>query len=216
MADYIKLNMEEYSRAEHFAMFSAYANPYVGVTVDVDITDFLHRVKAKGYPLFMSIMWCAARAANSIPELRRRILDGGIIEYFSCTPSHTVARRDGTYGYCTLHPAMPFDEFLPVALAHQAEIAEGAGCGDTEDVLPQIFISTVTTMSFTALVQPTPIPADSNPRITWGKYRRLDGKEMLPVSILCNHALVDGAHLSAFYAALDRELAAFCRNQINV
>ena len=201
--------MNTYSRAEHFALFHDCAYPYVGVTVDVDITDFIARVKAKGYPLFMSIMWCAAKAANSIPEFRRRLLDGEIIEFSSCVTNHTVARTDGTFGYCTLDPAMPFEDFLPAALSHQAEIAAGKGLGDMEDVLPQIFISTVTNIAFTAIVQPTPIPADSNPRITWGKYRPINGRQMLPVATLCNHALMDGYHLGLFYEAFEKEIAVF-------
>ncbi len=209
MKDYIKIDMATYNRAEHFALFHDCAYPYVGVTVDVDITDFIARVKAKGYPLFMSIMWCAAKAANSIPEFRRRLLDGEIIEFSSCVTNHTVARSDGTFGYCTLDPSMPFEEFLPVALAHQAEIAAGTGLGDMGDVLPQIFISTVTNIAFTGIVQPTPIPADSNPRITWGKYRLMEGKQMLPLSTLCNHALMDGYHLGLFYEAFEREIAVF-------
>ena len=209
MKDYIKIDMNTYSRAEHFALFHDCAYPYVGVTVDVDITDFIARVKAKGYPLFMSIMWCAAKAANSIPEFRRRLLDGEIIEFSSCVTNHTVARTDGTFGYCTLDPAMPFEDFLPAALSHQAEIAAGKGLGDMEDVLPQIFISTVTNIAFTAIVQPTPIPADSNPRITWGKYRPINGRQMLPVATLCNHALMDGYHLGLFYEAFEKEIAVF-------
>ena len=209
MKDYIKIDMNTYSRAEHFALFHDCAYPYVGVTVDVDITDFIARVKANGYPLFMSIMWCAAKAANSIPEFRRRLLDGEIIEFSSCVTNHTVARTDGTFGYCTLDPAMPFEDFLPAALSHQAEIAAGKGLGDMEDVLPQIFISTVTNIAFTAIVQPTPIPADSNPRITWGKYRPINGRQMLPVATLCNHALMDGYHLGLFYEAFEKEIAVF-------
>lgn len=216
MKEYIKIDMETYNRAGHFALFHDCAYPYVGVTVDVDITDFLARVKAKGYPLFMSIMWCAAKAANSIPEFRRRILDGGIIEFPSCVTNHTVARTDGTYGYCTLDPAMPFEEFLPMALVHQAEIAAGSGLGDMEDVLPQIFISTVTNIPFTAIIQPTPIPADSNPRITWGKYRPMEGRMMLPLSTQCNHALVDGFHLGAFYEAFEREITVFGTAEIKI
>ena len=30
---------------------------------------------------------------------------------------------------------------------------------------------------------------------------------LLPLAVLCNHALVDGLHISRFYSALDRELA---------
>ena len=32
----------------------------------------------------------------------------------------------------------------------------------------------------------------------------------MPVSVLCNHALVDGKHMADFYEALDREICAVC------
>ena len=69
------------------------------------------------------------------------------------------------------------------------------------------FTVNVPWMSFTSVIQPTPSPADSNPRINWGRYFRQDGKVLLPLAVLCNHALVDGLHISRFYSALDRELA---------
>lgn len=31
------------------------------------------------------------------------------------------------------------------------------------------------------MVQPVPVPADSNPRITWGKYFQQGGRMLLPV-----------------------------------
>ncbi len=45
-----------------------------------------------------------------MPEFRRRILNGGIVEYARCCTSHTVALEDETYCYCTLESAMPFAE----------------------------------------------------------------------------------------------------------
>ena len=48
-----------------------------------------------------------------MPEFRRRILNGGIVEYARCRTSHTVALEDETYCYCTLESAMPFAEYLP-------------------------------------------------------------------------------------------------------
>jgi len=69
-----------------------------------------------------------------------------------------------------------------------------------------LFCSCVPWLSYTALVQPVPQPADSNPRITWGKYFEQNGRVLIPVSTLCNHALMDGRHLSEFYKALDKAL----------
>ena len=58
-------------------------------------------------------------------------------------------------------------------------------------------------------VQSTP-SADSNPRITWGKYFTQGEKVLLPVSVLCHHALVDGAQIARFYQALTKEMACLC------
>ena len=51
-----------------------------------------------------------------------------------------------------------------------------------------------------------PHPADSNPRITWGRYFTREGRTWLPVSVLCNHALMDARQLALFYEALEQEL----------
>lgn len=118
---YRNLDMETYKRKSHFEYFSKLAYPYVGVTVNVDITDFIHTVKAQRLPFFLTFCYCAARAANLVPEFRQRVMDGRIVEYEYCKTSHTVALEDGTYCYCTLDSRMAFDEYLPYAVRAQEE-----------------------------------------------------------------------------------------------
>ena len=77
------------------------------------------RSGARGCRFFLTFCYCAARAANRVPEFRRRILNGGIVEYARCRTSHTVALEDETYCYCTLESAMPFAEYLPYAKREQ-------------------------------------------------------------------------------------------------
>ena len=93
------LDMDTYPRREHFEYFAAMRSPYMGGTVEIDVTDFLSALKAKGYPFFLSFLWCVSRAANSVPELRQRIEGGRIAEYGACRSSHTLALPDGTYCY---------------------------------------------------------------------------------------------------------------------
>ena len=64
---------------------------YVGITVDVDITDWLSAVKERRLPFFHSFLYAAAAAANEVPQLRQRIKEDGIIEYEKCLSSYTVA-----------------------------------------------------------------------------------------------------------------------------
>lgn len=75
-----------------------------------------------------------------------------------------------------------------------------------DDPLDKIFISSLPWLSYTALINPTPIPADSNPRITWRKYFEENEKILLPLSVLCHHGLVDGLHIAKFYEILNKEI----------
>ena len=105
------LDMEHYERIEHFRYFLSMPYPYAGVTVDIDVTDIVSFCKARGYSFYLTFLHAAAKAADRVPELRRRIHDGVIIEYDTCPTSHTELCADGTYCYCTLHHDKPFAEY---------------------------------------------------------------------------------------------------------
>lgn len=206
---YRPIDLERWPRREHFTYFSAMADPYVGVTAQVDITDFLAACRAGELPFFLSFLYCAGRAANAVPQLRQRIVGGAPVEFDSCDTSHTVIREDGTYSYCRLDCMQPFAQYLPAALALQEEARAHGGLDDGEDAVSLLFISTLPWVRYTAIRQPVPMPADSNPRLTWGRFEERDGQATMPVTLLANHALVDGAHIGAFFQALERETGAF-------
>lgn len=204
---YKTLDMSAYRRKAHFDYFRAMACPYVGLTANVDITALLAKVKAEKLPFFLTVCYCAARAANSVPEFRQRIVGEGIVEFDHCPTSHTVALEDGTYCYCTLRADMPFADYIPSAQrAQEAAKRRGGIDEDAEEALDKLFISTLPWLSYTSLIQPTPFPADSNPRITWGRYFRQGEQTLLPLSVLCHHALVDGLHIARFYQALEKAM----------
>lgn len=201
------MDMNTYPRKAHFDYFRSLAYPYVGFTVNMDVTGFVRRVKDDGLPFFITLCYGVAQAANAVPELRQRIRGDSIIQYDWCQTSHTVALDDGTYCYCTLESDMSFNAYLRNALKAQerAKLRRSLEDGDDKDSL--LFISTLPELSYTSLVQPVPYPADCNPRITWGKYFQQGNSLLLPMSILCNHALVDGSHISRFYANLEMAIS---------
>lgn len=201
-----RVDMQSYARRAHFDYFRNMANPYVGVTVNVEITAFLRAVKSKKLPFFLSFLYRVAGAANAVPELRERIEGEGIVRYAYCPTSHTVARPDGTYGYCTLDARLPFETYLADAVQKQTSAQRGAGLSEDGDAQSLLFISTVPWFSYTSLLQPTPSPADSNPRITWGKFFAQGEQALMPVTLLCHHALVDGRHIGLFFEALGEGL----------
>lgn len=206
--NYKYIDMETYKRKSHFEYFSSLAYPYVGLTVNVDITELLAVIKAKKLPFFLTICYCVSRSANQVTEFRQRILDGQIIEYDFCRTSHTLALSDGTYCYCDLAGNRSFEEYIAYAIKEQEKAKQkGSIEEDQIEALDKIFISSIPWVSYTALINPTPMPADSNPRITWGKYFTQNDRVLLPVSVLCHHALIDGLHIAKFYELLNESIS---------
>lgn len=194
-------------RREQFAYFSAMANPYVGVTCQVDITALMERIRRDGTPFFLSLTYEVMAAANAVPELRRRIEEGRVVEYGSCRCSCTVAKPDGAYAYCTLDTALPFGEFIKTGRAALEAAKYGGTIAEDQDHEEFFFVSCVPWLRYTGMVQPVPSPAYSNVRISWGKWTEENGRTSLPVTILAHHALVDGIHLGRFYEELEHRVS---------
>lgn len=199
------IDMETYPRKSHFDFFRQMAYPYVGLTANVEVTQLLRYAKARESSIFLACLWAAAQAANSVPELRQRIIGDKIAEFDHCDTAHTVALSDHTFGNCRTDCRMPLDEFLRAAgQAHaQAKLQHGF-VSTQEDETSLIFVSCVPWVAFTQAIQPVPIPADCNPRIMFGKYIREGERVLMPLSIQTNHALVDGWHLGQFYEAFEQ------------
>ena len=70
-----------------------------------------------------------------MPELRQRIEDEGIVEYEHCDTSHTEAKPDGTYAYCTLDCSLPIERFIPYAKEKQAQVRGGGNIHENADLL---------------------------------------------------------------------------------
>lgn len=201
------IDMERYARRAHFEYFKTLAFPYVGVTVDTDVTELAAFCKARGYSFYLMFLHAAALAADQIPELRQRIHHGGIIEYEVCPTSHVELLENGTYCYCTLHHHMELENYIRSAEDARERCRKNGTIEEDEDVESMYFISSLPWIHYSAVIQPVAGGEDSNPRITWGKYEKdSQGRLMLPVTLLVHHALADGVHIAAFYRNLENQI----------
>ncbi len=203
-----KIDMTKDPRAAHFEYFRTMTSPYVGITANCDITALRAYTQRTGAPFFLTLLHCAVNAANDVPQLRRRIQEDGVVEYDCCISSHTVALPDDTYCYCQLDCRPPLEEFLPYALAEVEKAKNCPDITDGDDVDRLLFVTSVPWVSFTGLRHPTTYPADSIPRITFGKFFSQGDKVLLPVDLTAHHALVDGLHIAHFFARLEERAAA--------
>lgn len=199
--------MEHYPRREHFHYFCSLTNPFLSLTVQMDVTELAQACKTSGASFYIAFMHAVALAADEVPQLRQRVHADGIVEYESCSTSHTELLPDETYCYCTLHHHMPLPEYLEAAEAARTAARSNATIDeDAAEADSQYFISCLPWLHFTQLSNPT--GSDSNPRFTWGKYEPdYRGRLMLPLSVCVHHGLVDGLHVARFCHLLEQNVA---------
>ena len=134
-----------------------------------------------------------------------RIKDGKIIRLEELVTSLTVALEDGSYAYSEIAHGDDILSFIKRGKESEERAMKEKSLED-EDPLSLVFISTLPWRGFSSLIQPVPLfPADSNPRITWGRIREDGDIFLLPVSILANHVLADGRHVASFFSFFEEE-----------
>ena len=209
-----RIDMATYPRRAHFELYTGMSYPYVGMTVEVDVADLLAFCKARKLSFYVMMIHAVALAADEVPEFRRRIDQGGIIEFEACPSSHVELKPDDTYAYCTMHHHMPLKEFIAQADIARTAARESGNIEDGDDAKSMYFISTVPWIHYTQVIQPTAGGEDSNPRFVWGKYRTDEGGRVtMPLSVLVHHALADGLHIARFYAAFDKQVKRICEEE---
>ena len=207
------IDMTSDPRCGQFAYFRQMAYPFAGITAEIDITDFM---ACKGQrPFFLSFLYAVTRAANAVPQLRRRILeDGTVAEFDWCPPSYTAMKPDGAYVYVDVDGGIAdIRAFCAQGKANQATAIEKGVLAEGGDVLDHFFISSVPWLPYVQIKLPGGMPGDSHPRISWGQYREENGRVRIPVTLYVHHALADGLHISRFFENLRRELDAITNNK---
>lgn len=204
---YKKIDMNLYPRKNHFEYFKEMAYPYTGMTANVNVTKIKEYTKEKGYSFFLTMNHIIARAANRIPEFKMRIKNDGIIEYKHCGTSHVILLPDNTFCYCTLHHEKNYEDYIAYAISEQDKYIEKASIEDNEETDSLLFVSALPWVHYTSLIQAVPCGNESNPRISFGKYEEVQGKLLMPLTVLVHHALVDGFHLGLFYKYVEEEIS---------
>ena len=213
-----EIDLETYPRRDHFEHFLTMGNPFVTVTKQVDLSEWLPKVREAKKPFFLSFQYAAVHAANAVPEFRRRIRGGGIVEYDFCNPTYTVALPDGTYRYCLVHADQPFEAYLREGKEKQEAAVRSEHLTEEGEVESLLFISSTPWLNYESLTMPYPDRSFSIPSIAWGKCERetklvlREGevceteKITMPVTVMVHHALADGIHLGQFFDRLEENL----------
>lgn len=199
------IDIQTWKRRDHYQLYNRLAFPYLNITANVNITRLQPWAKSNGFSLFSAISYITSRAANQIPELRQRIRGDQVVEHETVRPSFTVLTGDDTFGFATIDYAQDFASFNTRILQGIEETRRNPSIHDEPGRDDMMFLTTVTWVSFTQLTHPVPLnPPDSFPRISWGKFFEQGDQVLMPLSLMANHALVDGLHVGLFFESVQQ------------
>ena len=99
MAGKHTVDMQSWTRREHYRYFGELDDPYFGITAKADFTSCYMQSKQDGASFFLYSLHKILRAANAIDEFRYRVEDGNIVLYDLIGASPTIGREDGSFGF---------------------------------------------------------------------------------------------------------------------
>jgi chloramphenicol O-acetyltransferase type A len=194
-----KIDIERWSRKEHFLFFSKFEEPFFGLTFNVDCTDAYHRAKRENVSFFLFYLFRALVAANSIENFRYRIVDKEVYRFDVTHASATISRPDGTFGFSYIDYEEDEPSFYEAASLEIARVKQGQGLQAAVSGEPYLHVSAIPWISFTSISHARSFSfPDSSPKISFGKVLEEKGRIVMPVSVHAHHGLMDAIHVGQF------------------
>ncbi|MBQ0736524.1 CatA-like O-acetyltransferase [Aquimarina celericrescens] len=196
-----KLDLNTWNRKEHFEFFGGFDEPFFGITTNLDFTKGYQKIKDLGYPYFLFYLHKSLSAANSVEAFRYRIENGSVFLYDKIHASPTIGREDHTFGFSFMEYYDNFETFVSESEKEIEEVKNSKGLRHTDNAkrIDTVHYSSIPWYNFTGLSHARHFQfIDSVPKISFGKYTKVEGKLTLPVSVHVHHGLADGYHVGRY------------------
>ena len=191
---YRVIDEKTWKRAMHCAVFRNSIEPAFCVTFELDITNFLRKIKEQKYSFTMAMVFAVSKCANEIEEFRYRFLGGNVVLFDKIDTAFTYLNKETELFKVVNVPMMDtMEEYVTTATAaakEQKEYFTGPLGNDVFQFSPMPWVS-YTHISHTNSGRKD----NATPLFDWGKYFERDGKVLLPFSVQAHHSFVDGLHI---------------------
>jgi len=199
--------MANWPRAEQFRFFRGFERPHYATTARVDVTEVM-AAKGRGVSPYRACLYAIAAGLHAVPELCMRFRGDIVMRHDRIDMSMPVPTAAGSFAY----GYVPFEEDWPAfdqgAKARMEAAAQG-GLNPDAGSDAVAYVSCLPWLDYTGINNAMPGREDCIPRVSWGKIvPKGDGFDMA-MTLEVHHALVDGAHVGAYFAAVQAALDRF-------
>lgn len=202
------IDLETWERRELFKLYTTDLKIVMNMTVDIDVTNVIRYVKARGMRFYPTMMWLVSKIMNSHDEFRYRLNGAGeLILWDYVSPSYTDFNPEtGKFVKFITEYSEDLDEFHARAVADCA--AHKWESGFLPDQPENFFdISCLPWTRYKSFdIQVSGGGERLFPVVVWGKYEEEGGRYVMPVTMNFHHAVGDGYHLCRFFEELKSEI----------
>lgn len=200
-----EIDLTTWKRAMHYQIFRNSVQPQYCVTFELDITNFLKKIKEWGYSFTFSFVFAVTKCANEIEEFRCRFVDGKPVIYEKIHTAFTYLDKESElFQVVYVEMQERLEDYVALAadtVRNQKEYFTGPMKNDVYQ------FSSLPWVSFTQISHTESGKKDqAAPMIDWGKYFVRDKKVILPFSIQVHHSFVDGVHIGRLAEVLQNYL----------
>lgn len=192
------------SRAMSYELYINAPMPMVTIFKTIDVTPLI-RLSKRGHKLNMLLCWCAAAAAERLPEFRLLPVGQAMIEYDSIAVNVIVEDAKGSLVSCDL----PFSPDLAAFEKDYLSLTARARETGENYELPESMILGTSALAKYEIEGAANFYSGifNNPFLIWGKYTRKGLKKQLKLSFQFHHVQMDGQQACQFLEYIQEEIA---------
>lgn len=214
--NYKVIDKEKYYRSGVFRHFTEDCKCSTSMTARVDVTELAAWSGRTGTRFYINFLYLLSKVLNSRDDYRMGYIrqTDELICYDRINPTQYVFHEDTeTFTLVYSVYSEDYDVFYKNAVNDLENAKKTREYGLDLMNHPNWFdASCIPWLSYDSLYIELP---DGflffAPIINWGRYREENGRLMMPVSVRLNHAIADGFLVANVFRLLEKETAAFCR-----
>lgn len=198
--------IDTFDREEIFKHYHACDNPFLNMTMKVDVTNIVNYCKIhKNFYATMGYLLC--KTANKIDNFKYRYQDKKFYYCDELITNYTDMYQNGNIGYFDI----PYDNNFQIYIDNFKKIKEQFLRDNNYDInneLNEIWLSCVPWMKCSSIIS----PFNKNcliPQIIWDKYELENDKYYINLTIVIHHGFADGYHVAQFIKLLEENIKNF-------
>lgn len=204
--EFYEIDLNKWVRAPQFTLYTKMIPTGFNLCVDLDVTRMYTYFKEKGYKFAVGYRYITIKLINERDYFRVAYKDGKLGYYNHLVPTYVNFHEDDkSTSVMWVDYEESFEAFNKQYLEEEAKYKDVHGLVAKPEMPPEngCMVGILPWISFNSY-SPVPYAMGTQffPILESGKFKKEDGKILMPFSITVHHAVADGYHVSSYLEEL--------------